>query len=58
MSDHDDPTTCPTCKSVDPNMVGYNKSSGKCRNPFHCPSPETHGNPFRYCQYCTWEETP
>lgn len=26
--------------------------------PEQCPDPETHGNPFRYCPYCTWTETP
>jgi hypothetical protein len=24
-----------------------------------CPDPSVHGNPFRYCPYCTWmEESP
>ena len=47
--------TCTHCGSVDPNIVGV-KSGKECRDPFHCPSPETHGNPFRYCPYCTWAE--
>jgi hypothetical protein len=24
--------------------------------PEECPSPEVHGNPFRYCPNCTWIE--
>jgi hypothetical protein len=48
---------CPFCLSTDPNKVGIEKATGKiCRDAFHCPVPETHGNPFRYCQYCAWNE--
>ena len=25
-------------------------------DPEHCPDPSVHGNPFRYCPYCTWTE--
>jgi hypothetical protein len=25
-------------------------------SPEECPSPELHGNPFRYCPSCTWTE--
>lgn len=23
-----------------------------------CPDPSVHGNPFRYCPYCSWVEPP
>lgn len=26
--------------------------------PEDCPDPSIHGNPFRYCPYCTWMEDP
>jgi ribosomal protein S27AE len=49
---------CPFCLSIDPNKVGTEKATGiTCRHEFHCPVPETHGNPFRYCPYCNWTET-
>lgn len=25
-------------------------------SPEECPDPSVHGNPFRYCPYCTWTE--
>jgi hypothetical protein len=25
---------------------------------FHCPAPDVHGNPFRYCPNCSWVEEP
>lgn len=53
------PVCCPWCLSLDPNKVGVEQASGKtCRNPFHCPAPETHGSPFRMCPYCDWREDP
>lgn len=49
--------SCPFCLSTDPNTVGIAKATGiACRHPFHCPAPEVHGNPFRYCPYCSWTE--
>lgn len=26
-------------------------------SPENCPDPSVHGNPFRYCPYCTWIDT-
>lgn len=26
--------------------------------PENCPDPSVHGNPFRYCPYCSWIEAP
>lgn len=53
----DDLVCCPFCLSLDPNRVGTENATGvTCRHPFHCPSPETHGDPFRYCQWCSWSE--
>lgn len=52
------PATCTTCRSSDPNMVGVLPTGADCRDPFHCPSPDLHGNPFRYCPHCTWAEQP
>lgn len=47
---------CPICLSEDPNLVGILKSGADCTDPFHCPSPDLHGNPFRYCPHCNWAE--
>lgn len=56
----DDIVCCPFCLSTDPNKVGVEQATGKvCRDPFHCPIPDSHsanGGPFRYCQYCDWRE--
>lgn len=50
-------STCSTCASTDPNLVGVLPVTGKeCRDTFHCPAPKAHGNPFRYCPYCNWAE--
>ncbi|MCV7174775.1 hypothetical protein [Mycolicibacterium sphagni] len=39
--------------------MGIKVDSGEsCRDPFHCPAPEGHGNPFRYCPHCNWIEPP
>lgn len=27
-------------------------------DPKDCPDPSVHGNPFRYCPYCSWRESP
>lgn len=49
------PGECPNCHSEDPNIVGVERATGlSCEDPFHCPSPEAHGNPFRYCPHCNW----
>ncbi|WAY18412.1 hypothetical protein OF855_24555 [Mycolicibacterium fortuitum] len=57
MSQPDELVCCPFCLSMDPNKVGIEQATGiVCRHPFHCPSPEFHGNPFRYCQWCSWSE--
>jgi hypothetical protein len=55
-----DMVCCPFCLSLDPNKVGIENATGiVCRHAFHCPSPEFHGNPFRMCPHCSWnEETP
>lgn len=51
------PNTCPNCRSDNPNIVGVMKATGAdCTDPFHCPSPDIHGNPFRYCPHCSWVE--
>jgi hypothetical protein len=48
---------CPFCLSMDPNKVGVERATGiVCRHEFHCPVPEVHGNPFRFCPYCSWSE--
>lgn len=48
---------CPFCLSTNPDLVGTEKATGKvCRDAFHCPIPDTHGNPHRYCMYCAWSE--
>lgn len=48
---------CPFCLSMDPNKVGTEKATYiTCRHPYHCPAPQVHGNPFRYCPYCSWTE--
>lgn len=57
MSDINEQVCCPFCLSMDPNKVGTEKATGiECRDPFHCPTPEGHGNPFRYCPHCNWTE--
>jgi hypothetical protein len=54
---NDELVCCPFCLSTDPNVVGTEKATGfTCRDAFHCPSPEFHGNPFRFCQWCCWNE--
>ncbi|WP_280317265.1 hypothetical protein [Nocardia wallacei] len=55
----DTPASCPWCKSTNPDLVGVDDKTGKvCRDPFHCPVPEGHGNPWRMCPYCDWREDP
>ncbi len=57
MSHQGDPVCCPFCLAIDPNMVGIEKATGKvCRNEYHCPVPNAHGDPFRICPYCDWRE--
>lgn len=52
-----DMVCCPFCLSLDPNRVGIERATGiRCRHEFHCPVPDTHGDPFRYCAYCNWNE--
>lgn len=53
------PRRCPVCRSGAPSVIGIVRVSGKpCRDAFHCPTPDLHGNPFRYCPNCTWTEAP
>jgi hypothetical protein len=53
----EDPACCPFCLSTDPNKVGTEQATGiVCRHEFHCPAPERHGNPWRFCPYCDWRE--
>lgn len=49
--------SCPSCRSDNPNVVGVEVATNtSCLDSFHCPSPQFHSNPFRYCPHCNWRE--
>ena len=46
------------CKKCGRSMAaGVHYRDGTCiPKPEDCPDASVHGNPFRYCPYCTWRE--